>query len=136
MKILTNALFLIAAFVNLAPVSGVLSADVLEGLYGITLEDPNLVILMRHRAVLFGIVGLLWNPMLILIALFVWTGAGQEARMVRSRAAFGGWPSSFDLGGFGRDPFVYDSQVAEPERAPRRRHVYRVGPWLVYRDES
>jgi hypothetical protein len=59
MKILTNALFLFAAFVNLAPVSGVLSADILEGLYGITLEDPNLVILMQHRAVLFGIVGVL-----------------------------------------------------------------------------
>ena len=59
MKILINALFLIAAFVNLAPVSGVLSADMLESLYGVAIEDPNLVILMRHRAVLFGIVGVL-----------------------------------------------------------------------------
>ncbi len=44
----------------------------------------------RGMAVLFVIAGLLWNPMLILIALFVWTGAGQEAEMVRRRAAFGG----------------------------------------------
>ena len=58
----------------------------------------------RGMAVLFGIAGLLWNPMLILIALFVWIGAGQEARMVRSRAAFGGSRSAFDLGGFDSRP--------------------------------
>ena len=30
---------------------------------------------------LFALVGWLANPLLILIALFVWTGAAQEARM-------------------------------------------------------
>jgi len=45
----------------------------------------------RGMAVLFAIAGLLWNPMLILIALFVWTGAGKEAEMVRRREAFSGW---------------------------------------------
>ena len=89
----------------------------------------------RGMAVLFGIAGLLWNPMLILIALFVWFGAGQEAAMVRSRAAFGGWRGSFDPGGFDRDPFAYDRSVVDPDGAQRRRKVYRVGPWLVYRDE-
>jgi Zn-dependent protease len=65
----------------------------------------------RGVAVVFGIIGLLWNPMLILIALFVWFGAGQEAAMARRRAAFGtDWPSG-------------------------RRRFYRAGPWLVYRDE-
>jgi hypothetical protein len=59
MKMLTKALFLIAGIVNLAPVSGVLSADMLETLYGVALEDSNLIILMRHRAVLFGVVGAL-----------------------------------------------------------------------------
>jgi len=43
--------------VNLLPVSGALSADRLEVLYGLPFDEPNLLILMRHRAVLFGIVG-------------------------------------------------------------------------------
>ena len=59
MQVLTKTLFLIAAAVNLVPVSGVLSADNLAMLYGVAFEDPNLIILMRHRAVLFGIVGAL-----------------------------------------------------------------------------
>jgi Zn-dependent protease len=44
----------------------------------------------QAMAVLFGIVGWLANPMLVLIALFVWMGAAQEARMVEIRAALGG----------------------------------------------
>jgi hypothetical protein len=59
MNIVTKILFMVAALVNLAPVSGVFSVERLETLYGITLEDPNLIILMRHRAILFGIVGVL-----------------------------------------------------------------------------
>ena len=42
---------------NLAPVSGVASAERLRALYGVSLADPNLLILLRHRALLFGIVG-------------------------------------------------------------------------------
>ena len=57
MQIIAKTLFLIVSVVNLVPVSGVLSADYLEKLYGVALVDPNLVVLMRHRAVLFGIVG-------------------------------------------------------------------------------
>jgi hypothetical protein len=54
---LATALFLVAAAVNLAPMLGVVSAIRLEAAYAVTLDDPNLVILMRHRAVLFGAVG-------------------------------------------------------------------------------
>jgi hypothetical protein len=52
-----TALVLLAAVVNLLPVLGVLSTARLEFLYGLLIQDPNLAILMRHRAVLFGIVG-------------------------------------------------------------------------------
>jgi hypothetical protein len=38
-------------------VLGVLGVARLEALYGVVIQDPNLAILMRHRAVLFGIVG-------------------------------------------------------------------------------
>ncbi len=57
-KIYTGVIAL-ATLVNLAPVLGVVSAGRLEALYGIPFVDPNGIVLMRHRAVLFGIVGVL-----------------------------------------------------------------------------
>ena len=54
---LATVLFLIVGVVNLLPVVGASSASRLRTLYGIPLDDPNLIILMRHRAVLLGIVG-------------------------------------------------------------------------------
>ena len=50
-------LVLIAAAINLAPVTGAFAPERMSALYGVNLDDPNLEILMRHRAVLFGIVG-------------------------------------------------------------------------------
>ncbi len=57
----TAALLLVAA-IHLLPVLGVLGADRLATLYGLPVTDPNLEILLRHRAVLFGLLGvfLLW----------------------------------------------------------------------------
>jgi CBS-domain-containing membrane protein len=43
-------------------------------------------------AFLFGLVGLLGNPVLLFIALFVWIGAAQEASMVQMKSALGGIP--------------------------------------------
>lgn len=57
MQRIATVLFLVAAAVNLAPMLGVSSAGRLEAAYDVVLEDPNLVILMRHRALLFGAVG-------------------------------------------------------------------------------
>ena len=50
-------LVLVAAAINLAPVLGALAPERMTALYDVDLEDPNLQILMRHRAVLFGVVG-------------------------------------------------------------------------------
>ena len=47
---------------------------------------------VKAMAALFAIVGWLANPLLILIALFVWTGAAQEAAMADLRAALRGIP--------------------------------------------
>lgn len=44
----------------------------------------------QAMAVLFGFVGLFVNPMLLLIALFVWIGASQEASAVEMKSAFSG----------------------------------------------
>lgn len=57
MSALSTVLLLVVGLVNFLPVVGVVSAARLQSLYGVVVEDPNLLILMRHRAVLFGIVG-------------------------------------------------------------------------------
>jgi len=59
MQKLWTFLVLIAAAINLAPVLGAFSPERMTALYGVDLSDPNLQILMRHRAVLFGLVGAL-----------------------------------------------------------------------------
>jgi len=48
---------LIVGIVHLLPLVGVLSSDRLTTLYGLPFSEPNLAILMRHRAVLFGSLG-------------------------------------------------------------------------------
>ena len=44
-------------------------------------------ILGQTIAVLFGIIGLFFNPILLFIAFFVWMGAAQETRMIRAKSA-------------------------------------------------
>lgn len=46
----------------------------------------------QGMALLFGLVGLLTNPFLIFIALFVWMGASQESSQVEIKSALGGIP--------------------------------------------
>jgi len=45
--------------IHLLPVVGVTGAKSLDKLYGTQISDANLLILMRHRAVLFGLIGAL-----------------------------------------------------------------------------
>lgn len=53
-----SGLLIVVAVIHLLPLSGVLGPERLAALYGIPLQEPNLEILMRHRAVLFGVFGL------------------------------------------------------------------------------
>ena len=57
MKITITLCLVIAGLINIFPVVGVISADQLEKLYGLPFENNDLIILMRHRAVLFGLLG-------------------------------------------------------------------------------
>lgn len=57
MSYLVSAMLIIVAIIHLMPAIGALGNDRLSKLYGITIGDPNTSILMRHRAILFGIFG-------------------------------------------------------------------------------
>lgn len=57
MTYVVSGLFVIAGVIHLLPIVGVLGPDRLTMLYGISFEDQNLQILMRHRSVLFGLLG-------------------------------------------------------------------------------
>ena len=55
-RIITG-LLLVVAVIHLLPISGFFGVERLVSLYEIEISDSNLEILMRHRAVLFGILG-------------------------------------------------------------------------------
>ena len=48
-----------AGIINLLPVTGVAGASWLRSLYGFEIANADLEILLRHRAVLFGVIGFL-----------------------------------------------------------------------------
>ena len=52
-----SVLLLITGLINFLPVIGVLSSDQINGLYGLEIDNRDLMILLRHRALLFGIIG-------------------------------------------------------------------------------
>lgn len=67
MLALSRSLFVFAGLVNLYPLVGVLGPERLGALYGREFTEPGLLLLMRHRALLFGLLGLLlvgaaWRP--------------------------------------------------------------------------
>ena len=69
------ALLIVAGLIHLLPLGGVLGAQRLAALYGLSFEEPNLLLLMRSRAVLFGLLGALlvyaaFRPALQPLALF------------------------------------------------------------------
>ena len=57
MKHLISACLILAGLINVFPVIGIASAEVLARLYGIAQLEGDLLLLMRHRALLFGILG-------------------------------------------------------------------------------
>ena len=58
MRHLVSAMLVVVGLIHLVPVTGIFGGDWLAALYGLPFNEPNLAILMRHRAVLFGLLGL------------------------------------------------------------------------------
>lgn len=57
MNKIVMALLIFVGLINFLPVIGVISAAKITQAYSVELASNDLVILMRHRALLFGIVG-------------------------------------------------------------------------------
>jgi len=80
---LSAALFGVVGLINFIPVVGVISSARLGALYGpptirAAMADPSLVVLLRHRAVLLGIVG----------AILLHAAAVPNARPIAAMAGF------------------------------------------------
>lgn len=56
-KRLVSVLYLLVGLINFAPIAGMMGAGRLAHLYGIEVTSPDLLLLLQHRALLFGIIG-------------------------------------------------------------------------------
>ena len=100
MSWIVPAMLLLVALIHLPPLLGVLGVAKMEAAYGVALPGPDLSLLMRHRALMFGLLGgfmLLavfvpplqpWALLLALLSaggfvLLAWSTPGRNARLAR-----------------------------------------------------
>lgn len=57
MRHIVSVALILVGILHILPLAGVLGPDRLASMFGVTVDEPNMTILMRHRAVLFGILG-------------------------------------------------------------------------------
>ena len=79
LSLVVPAVLVLVAIIHLLPLVGVLGTGRLMTLYGVRVDGPDLSILLRHRAVLFGLLG---AGLLLAAARPELHGAGIVAGMV------------------------------------------------------
>jgi hypothetical protein len=57
MRTVIQGALIVAGLIHFLPVLGLIGAERLTLMYRIPFSDPNLIILMRHRAVMLGLLG-------------------------------------------------------------------------------
>lgn len=53
----SRSALIIVGLINFIPLIGVISSGQLNQMYGIQIESANVAVLLRHRAILFGLLG-------------------------------------------------------------------------------
>ena len=97
MRFIVPGALLVVAAIHLLPLLGVVSGSQVASLYGIVVQDPNLEIILRHRAVLFGLLGAFiayaaFQPQLRSLALIA--GAVSVAAFLALAFSVGGYNSA------------------------------------------
>ncbi len=94
-----DRIFLVNIFLvlfNMLPAFPMDGGRVVRALLATQMEYTRATQIAAHlgqsMAVLFGLLGFLYSPMLIFIAMFVWIGASQEANMVEVKSILAGIP--------------------------------------------
>lgn len=100
MSFLISAALIVVGVIHLLPLAGAFGRGRLQALYDVKCDDPNLEILMRHRAVSIGLYGALallaaFRPELQELAIvaglvtvlsfvwFVWSSGGCNTKVIR-----------------------------------------------------
>lgn len=61
MQYVDSTMFVVVGLIHLLPLIGVLGSERLAPMYGVDCSERNLSMLMRHCAVLFGVLGSLFH---------------------------------------------------------------------------
>ena len=75
MKWIVPAMLVLVALIHLPPLLGMFGVAKMESAYGVGIAGPDLAVLMRHRALMFGLLG-----GFILLA---WATPGHNANLSR-----------------------------------------------------